>query len=123
MATELTTRIEHKVIGEQKYALITLTGQIDESNLGTLGEAADPLVGSDAKYLVLDLAGLEFINSKVIGYLAATHGKLTEAEQVMLFANANQNILDIIELVGLTQIVPTFEKLSEAEAAIDSGEV
>jgi len=123
MATELTTQTEQKSVGGQSYALVTLIGQIDENNLGALGEAVNPLIGGEARYLVCDLAGLEFINSKVIGYLAETHGKLTEADQVMLFANANQNILDIIELVGLTQIVPTFERLEQAEIAIKDGEV
>jgi anti-anti-sigma factor len=123
MATELTTQIENKTVGDTSYALVTLTGQIDESNLTDFGVQIDPLIGTGSQYLIFELAGLEFINSKVIGYLAAAHSKMDEFEQKMIFVNANQNIFDILELVGLTQLVPTLESEAKAVEAIQAGEI
>jgi anti-anti-sigma factor len=123
MPTQIQIQTEAKTVGDKKYTLITLDGQIDESNLVEFGKVIEPLVGSATPYLVFNLAKLEFINSKVIGYLAAVHGKLTETNQQMLFAAPNQNILDILELVGLTQIVPTFENEEKAIATIKQGEI
>lgn len=123
MPTELQIKNETKTAGDKKYVLITLIGQIDESNLNDFSVAVDPLIGSDHAYLVFDLAKLDFINSKVIGYLAAAHSKLSENNQKMVFTSANQNILDILELVGLTQIVPTVENEEKAIAGIASGEI
>lgn len=104
------------------YTRLTLDGHIDETNLPELIAAATPHIGTSVTHLVLDLARLEFINSKVIGYLASLHGQLAEHDQTMIFVKANQNIYDIIELVGLTQIVPTFETEEEAVKAMRAGE-
>jgi len=118
MATQITIQTETKSDGGRDYALLRLVGQVDESNLTDFSETLDGLIGSDTQHLMLHLADLEFINSKVIGYLAATHGRLGETNQKMIFVAPNQNILDILELVGLTQIVPTHETEEDALRAL-----
>lgn len=123
MPTTLTTTHTTKSAGAKSYTLLTLVGQIDESNLAEFEAVVAPLVVDAATYLVFDLAKLEFINSKVIGFLAGTHSQLAEKEKVMVFIKANPHIFDIIELVGLTQIVPTFETEEAAIAAIQAGDI
>lgn len=123
MATELSTNLTTKTAGEQTYTLLTLAGQIDESNLTELSDVVDPLVGGDSAYLVFDLTNLEFVNSKVIGYLASVHGQLAENNQKMIFVSPNQAIMDILDLVGLNQIVPILENEAKAIESMQSGEL
>ncbi len=115
--------ITTKINNEQHYIIVTLVGQIDETNLENLSTAVDKLIGSDAGHLVFNLRELEFINSKVIGYLAATRGQLSEGNQKMIFIEANSNIFDILELVGLTQIIPTLESEAHLIRAIAAEEI
>jgi anti-anti-sigma factor len=123
MPTILTSTVSEKTLNEISYTVITLVGQIDESNLADFEKVVNPTIEISQEFLIFDLEQLEFINSKVIGFLAATHSRLADLNKKMLFIKANQQILDIIELVGLTQIVPTFELEEEALAAIKAGEI
>lgn len=123
MPTVLTAKKIEKTTAEITYTCLLLDGQIDESNLSDFENIVSATINEVKEFFVFDLENLEFINSKVIGFLAATHAKLTELNKKMIFTKANQQILDIIELVGLTQIVPTFESEEEMIAAIKAGEV
>ncbi len=123
MPTRLTTEITSKVNGDQAYTLLLLSGQIDENNLDHLIEVVDPLIGVVERHLVFNLRELDFINSKVIGYFANTRGKLSTSKQKMIFVEANSNIFDILELVGLTQIVPTLESETHALKALERCEI
>lgn len=90
-------------------------GQVDESNLDYMKSVIDPLVADDAvTYVILDLAKLSFINSKVIGYLASLYSRLAEKGKKLVFAQATEAITDIITLVGLTKIIPSCSTLQEA---------
>lgn len=123
MPTQIQISTATKTLGSKIIAYITLDGQIDESNLESFKNALNPLIGDDRKFILLNLAKLEFINSKVIGYLASLHSQLAEQNQRIIFVEPNQNILDILELVGLTQIMPTFETETKALTAIEQNEV
>ena len=123
MSTTLISTVSEKSFADMRYTLIALSGQIDESNLADFEKVVNPTIEISQAFLIFDLEKLEFINSKVIGFLAATHAKLTELDKKMVFIKANQQILDIIELVGLTQIVSTFELEEEAIEAIKAGEI
>jgi stage II sporulation protein AA (anti-sigma F factor antagonist) len=114
MATEVTINItqppEH-----DKIRLIKLNGEIDESNLDEFKARLDPLAEEkNCLIIILNLKDLTYINSKVIGYLASYYSKLTDLGKKMIFCEANPNIMDILSLVGLTNIVEYFEIQSEA---------
>lgn len=95
--------------------IIRLEGEIDESNLGQLQEKVDPLVDDEGvKTVVFNFSKLEFINSKVIGYLASLYSRLAEKGKKLVFAESSDNIKDILSLVGLTTIVDYYESMEEA---------
>jgi len=123
MTSILQTNFETKNINDLQYALISLEGQIDEDNLREFDEFVDPITKSNHNYLVFSLENLEFINSKVIGYLAAMHIRLTENKKQMIFMKTNPEIFDILELVGLTQIIPVFDTETKMVEAIKNEEI
>ena len=131
MNTLLTITTEHKKVGTSAYVVVTLQGQIDENNLETFSKTIDGLTDPDPTtpplpgytYMMFELSKLEFINSKVIGYIASVHGRLSEQNKYLIFINPNESMRDILELVGLTQIVPTYETEVLALKGIEDGEV
>ncbi|MFN7161152.1 MAG: STAS domain-containing protein [Candidatus Gracilibacteria bacterium] len=114
-----TTHFDHK----PSFRMIAVRGQIDESNLDEVRNHIDPFVGDIAvEVILLDFQDLEFINSRVIGYFLALYQQMNDAEKNIAFVQANNNIMQIISLVGLTTLINHYETLEEALEALDSGE-
>lgn len=99
--------------------IITLAGEMDESSLETMKPQLDPLLAdANVKILLFDLRQLEFINSKGIGYLVSVHTHLSKDQREMVLAGANEAVMDVISLVGLTTIIKYFNTFEEASAAL-----
>ena len=96
-----------------------LVGEMDESSLETVKPQIDAVMNdANVKSLILDLTQLSFINSKGIGYLVSIHTHLSKDQRVLILAGANEEVMDVISLVGLTTIVKYFNTLDEATASI-----
>lgn len=95
--------------------VVALTGEMDESSIEGLKQSLDPILNdTNVKSLILDLRQLEFINSKGIGYLVSVHTHLSKDQRVLILAGANEEVMDVISLVGLTTIIKYFNTLEEA---------
>ncbi len=105
---------------ETLVKLIKIVGQLDESNVDEEAKKIYDLIEQNPKNLnlILDFEGLEYMNSKSIGYLTDWYGKVYENGGKVLIANAKPNILDILEVVGLTQLIKNYPSTEEAKAAL-----
>jgi len=57
--------------GNPLVQIVRVSGELDESNLPQLESVVNPLLASKTNHaLVLDFEGLEFMSSKIIGYLS-----------------------------------------------------
>lgn len=92
-----------------------LAGEMDEISVESLKDQI-ALVLNDihVQTLIFDLAQLEFINSKGIGYLVSVHTHLSKDHRELVLAGATENVMDVISLVGLTTIIKHFETAQEA---------
>jgi anti-anti-sigma factor len=104
---------------QNDITLLDITGEIDESNLQILSDALDPLIESDdTKAVVLILKGVEFINSKVLGYLASTYSRMNEQGKKISIAEPSETVADIISLIGLSEIIEVYSTIDEAVHAL-----
>lgn len=95
--------------------VVAFKGQVDESNLAEVTEKIESYVQNESLAVFLfDFRELEFLNSKVIGYLADLHSRLTEKDRSLLIAGATPDVTDILELVGLTSLVPCYPNVESA---------
>ena len=95
--------------------VIHMSGEVDVSNLPELEGIVNPLVqDTSATVFILDAEGLEFIDSKVVGYMAYLYTTLSKAGRKIVFAQTNSTINDILTLVGLTNIVSSYPTIDEA---------
>ena len=121
MATPVTLTIED-VQGDASLLLkiIKIVGQLDESNVDEEAKKVYEVIEQNpAKLnLILDLEELEYMNSKSIGYLTDWYGKVYENGGKVLIAKAKPNNLDILEVVGLTQLIKNFPTIEEAKAGL-----
>lgn len=95
--------------------VVHLTGELDEVSVEDLKKHIDPLL-EDANVLqfIFDFTNLAFINSKGIGYLVSVHTHLAKDGRTMVMAGATQEVMDVLSLVGLTNIIPYHATLDEA---------
>jgi len=94
--------------------IIMLAGQFDEFSLELISSEIDHVVAtSRIKHLFLDLKNLEFINSKAIGYLASLHWKLQDKKSHLILLSPPQNILETLDLVGILNLIFSFNSLEE----------
>ncbi len=100
--------------------LIRIVGQLDESNVDEQAKSIYQLLesGLTGLSLIFDFTGLEYMNSKSIGYLTDWYSKISATGGKVVIAAARENILDILQVVGLTQLIPAYATLDEAKLAV-----
>lgn len=101
--------------------VVSLVGELDESNLEQIRQNLDPILNdASVAHVIFDLTKLAFINSKGIGYFVSVHTHLSKDQRVLSMANANESVMDVISLVGLTTIIPYYNTLDEALSTLNS---
>lgn len=105
---------------DQKAKLIKLEGSIDENSVDKLSREIYGAISATPKklFLLFDLEKVQYLNSKTIGYLADWHGQVTEGGGNLIIANANENIINILETVGIEELMPVFSNLEEAKSKL-----
>ena len=115
--TEANIVIEDAQITGKIVKIARIVGQLDESNVDEKIQEIYKLIEVNPKglNLIFDLANLEYMNSKSIGYLTDLYGKITESGGQVVIAQPKPNIEDILQVVGLTQLIHNFASLDEAK--------
>jgi len=112
---EMSSPVEGKIV-----KFITISGQLDESNMDEKAKEIYALIDANPKnlFIVFNFENLEYMNSKSIGYLTDWYGKIFESGGRVYIVKARENILDILQVVGLTQLIPSFATVEEVKAAL-----
>jgi stage II sporulation protein AA (anti-sigma F factor antagonist) len=98
--------------------LVTFNGQLDETNVDNEAQQIYRVIEEMAEpNLLFDFAGLEYMNSKSIGYVTDWYTKVMTKNGKIVIARPRANILDILKVVGITQIVNIYDNLDTAKAA------
>lgn len=100
--------------------LIKIKGQLDESNVDENSKKIYELIDANPNGVsfVFDFSELEYMNSKSIGYLTDWYGKLNAVNGKVVIAAARDNIVDILQVVGLTQLIPCVASVDEAKLQV-----
>ncbi|MBU1018589.1 MAG: STAS domain-containing protein [Patescibacteria group bacterium] len=120
MAEATITFEDVQVDGDKQVKLIKVAGQLDESNVDDEAKKIYKLiedVGGNLS-LIFDFSELEYMNSKSIGYLTDWYSKVSASGGKVAIAQAKSNIVDILQVVGLTQLINTFPSIEEAKVAV-----
>ena len=97
-----------------------ISGQLDESNIDEKIQVIYKAIEKDPIHLglIFDLSELTYMNSKSIGYMTDIYGKIADNNGKVVIANAKPNIADILEVVGLTQLITIYESQELAKLKI-----
>lgn len=103
---------------QKQVKVITLEGQLDESNVDTFAPKVYELIEQNPTGMnfIFDVEKLSYMNSKSIGYVSDWYSKLTEKGGKLVIAKPASNIKDILNVVGLDKIIPLAQTLEEAKS-------
>ena len=95
--------------------IFEISWELDETNADkTFKSIYDEIWDFKGKNIVLNFSGLNYLNSKSIWYIADLFSNIEDVEWKMYISNCKDWVKDILELVGITTIVPTVEDEKEA---------
>lgn len=107
-----------------KAKIIKIAGQLDESNVDLKAQDIYKVIESinpgEKLHLLFDFSELEYMNSKSIGYLTDWYSKATSDGGKICIAGARDNIVDILQVVGLTQLITCYQSIEEGKAYVVS---
>ena len=108
-----------QILHEQLSAtaiVITLIGQMDESNVDANAPTIYGHIDSlpQGGTLIMNFSGLEYMNSKSLGYTMDFFNKMNEKEGAFIIAEPQEQIKDILNVVGMSQVIPLVDSLKEA---------
>ena len=106
---EIASRMEGTETG-----VLSLSGEVDVSNVQRVREAALELLERGAKNLVFDLAGTEYMDSSGLGVLVGLLKKVKELGGTLAIAAAQPRVKRLFEVTGLNQIIPLCDDVEGA---------
>lgn len=122
MITEVKITIEDINGISTPTKIVNIEGQLDESNVDNkIQEIYHAIENAPhGLNLIFNLEKLVYLNSKSIGYLTDLYGKISENGGKVMIASAKPNITDILQVVGLTQLIPMYGSLDEVKIQINN---
>ncbi len=100
--------------------VVHVAGQLDETNVDEEAKKIYSVIEATPQNLnlIFDFSALEYMNSKSIGYLTDWYSKVSANGGKVVISQARENILDILQVVGLTQLINAYPSVEEAKLAI-----
>lgn len=109
------TLIEVNKKEERDVIVFHFSGELDETNADkTFTSIYEEIGDFSEKKILFNLAGLKYLNSKSIGYIADVFSNVEDNEGQMYISNCDDGVKDVLELVGITTIIPTADEEKEA---------
>ncbi|MDD4151117.1 MAG: STAS domain-containing protein [Candidatus Gracilibacteria bacterium] len=104
---------------ENGILIFGFKGELDETNADKTFTAIYTDIGEfEGKKVIFNLSELKYLNSKSIGYIADIFSNLEDANGQMYITNCDEGVKDVLELVGITTIIPTVDTIEEAIEAL-----
>src|SRR5215470_10774697 len=102
---------------ESGIGVVTVTGRLAlGGETEKLDAAMTKLLSQDVKSVVLDITGLDYVDSSGIGMLVSCLTKVKKAGGDFKLAGANARIKRIFSMTGVESMMPMFATLADAAA-------
>jgi len=113
----LSTRSEEGPRGPR--TVVVVGGEIDVYTAPKLREQLIDLVSNGQYHLIVDMEGVEFLDSTGLGVLVGGLKRVRAHEGSLHLVCTQERILKIFRITGLTKVFPIYSSVDEAVAATD----
>ncbi len=116
---QMTTDMDARVLDERVSA-IDVRGDVTAASEGALMDAYGRASGPRTSSVILNFAGLDYMNSGGIGLLVTLLVRAKRQKQRLLASGLNQHYRQILELTRLDEAIEIFPSEDEAVSAARS---
>jgi anti-anti-sigma factor len=96
-------------------AVLTLGGRLTVNDEpGQLKTAVARAISEGARHVVLDLAGVQYIDSTRLGELIASHVAVTRQGGQLKLAETPGRVAELLGMAGLADLFPLFDSVDDA---------
>jgi anti-anti-sigma factor len=105
--------------GKQDAKLIRFIGDLDATNIEIVLEQVFNLLNEGITSIIADFKLLRYVNSTGLGILLHFSKTAKEKGGCFKIANINENVYEIIEIIGATTLLEIYDDLEEAIASLN----
>lgn len=91
---------------DDRTVIVVLDGEVDISSVGTLRACLDHVLADSYESVVIDLAGVTFLDSSGLAVVARAHVSLQEMGRHLRLSNPSPSVRRVLELSGLDALLP-----------------
>ena len=96
---------------------VAVAGELDLATAPELLNRVNDLIEAGHHRVVLDLRDLTFCDSAGLSVLARIRKKVAQFDGALTLARPSSIVRAVLELTGMTEVIPTFPTVREAIAA------
>jgi len=100
-----------------RVALLTVKGRVDSNTAQTLGEKLKTQINKGNRYIVADLAGVEYMSSAGLRELVSALKTVKNTGGDVRIAAPSDRVKEVLDLAGLTSVFIIFD---DAVSAVGS---
>ena len=102
------------VASYEGWEVLTVTGEIDMATAPRFRQRLLALIGGGAQNLVIDLSGVDYIDSTGLGVLMGGAKRVRSAGGDIRLVTAGSRLTDLIELTRLDRVLDVYDSVSAA---------
>lgn len=107
--------VESKARGD--WIVVTVTGEVDVYTAPKLKDELVGLIEEGKNQIVVDLEGVEFMDSSGLGVLVGALRRLKEREGTLALVCTKGPVLRILSITGLNKVFPVHQSVDEAASS------
>ncbi|HKY55242.1 MAG TPA: STAS domain-containing protein [Anaerolineales bacterium] len=100
--------------------LIRLIGALDMTGTYSIEVEFVRRCDGDNVHVIVDLSKMNYLSSIGIPMLINTAKSVASRGGKMVLLNPQQNVAEVLDIVGIQQIIPIYNDLESAKAVLDS---
>ena len=104
-------------LGEKIVQVVDVSGFLDAHTNSQLEKTLSSLVEGGDHNLILDLKGLDYINSASLGLLMGITKRVRSKEGDLRLVNLSEKIDKIVTILGFSKILKVFDQTKDALAS------
>ncbi len=115
------TKLELKFsdIDGKNASEVTFTGDLDATNVEEVVEQIFDCMNMKTANIVADFTDLRYVNSTGLGILLHFSKSAKEKNGFFKICNINENVFEIIDIIGATSLLEIYDTVDDAVASIE----
>jgi len=105
----------------QGCTVVEVRGDLDMATSPRLRAGLQPLVDAGAGQVVVDLAGVAFMDSSALGALAVTFKALRAGGGRLCLAGPQEPVRGLLRVTSVDQVIDVYDTVAAAEASMPAG--